>query len=144
MYNKIKNAILPYLNDSDPMWEEIGSEEVVNLFQSFSKDEWERFIKEIPENDVTDVDARIIDCLTQINSSIAIKAALEISKVCSMGAFDLFFLRLTKQEFSYISKSDLKTIEKRARLNLETYMKDCNFYNIYNKQIKLIQECLND
>ena len=120
MYNIIRNAILPYVNESDPVWEEFGVESVITIFETFSTNEWECFIQEIQE-DVPDIDVRLIDCLTQMDSTEALMAAVEMAKICSESAFTLFVIRLDDGRLAKISHSDLALLVNKACLQEKNF-----------------------
>ena len=113
MYYNIKRIILPYRTDSDPMWEQIGSEEVICAFNAFSRKDWDNFISEIPAG-AEDTDSEMIDCLTQIGSPRAISAAARIAVSADEGGLSLFVMRLRGEDYSKADTADLVEIEKRA------------------------------
>ena len=139
MYQDVKNLILIYEDEDDPIWECIGLERVMEIFNGFSAEDWARFIVEIPE-DVSDINAHLMDCLTQHDSDMAFKASLKVAFISETGSFDLFFFRLTEERLDKISISDLEKIEVRARKRLEVLEGD--FADIYKELLDPIQESL--
>ena len=139
MFITIKNAILPYINESDPLWEEIGVESVIAIFETFSSKDWERFIQEVPD-DIPNIDVKIIDCLTQMSSDETIKAAVKIAMTCSQGAFTLFVLRLDDKALEKIPRQYLVEIEKKAQLQEKSFQG--KFATVYKESVKNIQKIL--